>query len=113
MTIQELAKHYQDTGEYLPEARELEEAYLESVMGCIEERYNDYFHSDMYEIDAYPMTLQNFIDIERGGWQAKHGFYRDFSRVKIFCNTCGKFIGCGPISYTARCSKCSFDKDND
>jgi len=47
MTIQELAKHYQDTGEYLPEARELEEAYLESVMGCIEERYNDYFHSDM------------------------------------------------------------------
>jgi len=92
MTIQELAKHYQDTGEYLPEAKELEEAHIESMMEKIKERYSDYFHSDVYEIDAFPMTLQNFIDLERGSWQANNGFYRDFSRVKMFCNTCGKFV---------------------
>lgn len=74
MTIQELAKHYQETGEYLPEAQEMEKDYILSVMSKIESDYEIYTTSEDYEKDAYPLSFENFIDMEIGMWQAHNGF---------------------------------------
>ena len=78
-TLKKLAKHYQETGEYLPEAEALEEIHLMSIAERIETKYNNLkleFTSDLLELD-------DLIDIEIGHWQANHGFVRPYDSEEL------------------------------
>lgn len=73
-TLKKLAKHYQESGEYLPEAKSLEEMYIMSIADKIEEKYTkikDTFESDIIHLD-------DLIDIEIGHWQANNGFFMNW-----------------------------------
>lgn len=76
-TLKSLASHYRKTGEYLPEAKALEEIHLMTIAERIETKYNKLkldFTSDLLELD-------DLLDIEIGHWQADNGFVRPFNQV--------------------------------
>lgn len=112
MTIEELAKHYQETGEYLPEAKALEEEFVESHQLDFIQRFREYVNSPEFVLDDFKLSFDNFVDMEIGSWQAKHGFYRSFDEISIVCDECGKHIGFSKRKQYARCSDCS-PTDND
>jgi len=72
-TLKKLAKHYQETGEYLPEAQRAEDEYIKSIMPKILEKYEKY--KKEINICESEMALETMIDIEIGLWQADNGFY--------------------------------------
>ena len=82
-TLKKLAKHYQETGEYLPEAESAEEIYIMSIADKIEESFKSYVATDDFFKDKFPMTLDNFISIEIGTWQVTHKFYRKYNDSDI------------------------------
>ena len=67
-TLKKLAKHYQETGEYLPEAQEAEEIHLMSIAEEIEHCWQSYIESPKFFTDEFPMTLDNLISISIGHW---------------------------------------------
>lgn len=75
-TLKKLAKHYQETGEYLPEAEALEEIHIMSIAEKIESRFWD------GELMNEPISLENLISIEIGHWQADNGFVQPWKETE-------------------------------
>lgn len=74
-TLKKLAKHYRDTGEYLPEARELEDIFIMNKAEAIENKYKKLLNNNICDFD-----IEDLIDIERGVWLAENGFYRRYKK---------------------------------
>jgi hypothetical protein len=81
MEIEELVKHYQETGEYLPEAEKLENEHIRSNLNKLKEGYREYVNSQDFMNDDYPYNFNTWIDIAIGSWQAKVGFTRSFDKL--------------------------------
>lgn len=75
-TLKKLAKHYQETGEYLPQAEEAEEIHLMSIADKIQKKYDDYNAQCNFNMSFPEDTLILMIELEIGHWQAVHGFTR-------------------------------------
>lgn len=81
-TLKKLAKHYQEAGEYLPEAQALEEIHIMSIAQEIEEKYLNKRHNLCFNDEFGPKKLEHLISIEIGSWQATHGFCCEWKRIK-------------------------------
>lgn len=109
MTLQELAKHYQETGEYLPEAEALEEIHLMSLAERIQKKYDDYIEYCNFINHLPEETLDLMIELEVGYWQADNGFIKPW---KWECEECGVEVECNEFCVECGrlfCSKCMTD----
>lgn len=82
MTLKQMGKHYQKTGEFLPSARKAEREYVKKNIykWYLFWKDNMNFIPNLKPEEYIP--FEEFIGVQIGLWECRHGFTRSYKDIK-------------------------------